>query len=249
MDRARLSEDSGRQAGGFLRLSLGASEPAHPEGSGEAGLSHATYIDGVQNDGTVGAAETGVMDAPTTVAAQREDGPTVDPSANEILQKALRRVWKGTPPAWTFADGSATEKAREQSSALWPIPPATVADLLGPIDENANNVLASVREWVEMAEDLIALQLLRHLSQFLAQLWVMVGFVVIGSLSLLLAINSYPFPQQSHLEFFLSILIGVAAFAILRLIVGINRNETISRVGNTMAGFKLDGNLLSGVVG
>ena len=111
-------------------------------------------------------------------------------------------------------------------------------------------VLAGVREWTEMAEDLITLQVLRHLSQFLAQLWVMVGFIVIGSLCLLLAVNSYPFPlAKPH-----GVLPGdshraCAAFAILRLVIGINRDETISRVANTMSGLKLDRDLASGLVG
>ena len=100
-----------------------------------------------------------------------------------------------------------------------------------------------------MAEDLITLQLLRHLSQFLAQIWVMVRFIVIGSFTLLLAINSYPFPFQHRIGFFLTILIAVASVVILRLVIGINRDETISRVGNTMAGFKIDHNLAASMAG
>ena len=100
-----------------------------------------------------------------------------------------------------------------------------------------------------MAEDLITLQLLRHLSQFLAQLWVMVRFIVIGSFTLLLAINSYPFPLQHRIGFFLTILIAMASVVILRLVIGINRDETISRVGNTMAGFKIDHNLAVAMAG
>jgi hypothetical protein len=110
-------------------------------------------------------------------------------------------------------------------------------------------ILEGVRKWTAMAEDLIALQLLRHLSHFLAQLWVMVGFIMFGSFTLLFAINSYPFPTQNRVEFFLAVLIAVAASVILRLVVGNNRDETISRVGNTMPGFKLDRNLAGSLVG
>jgi hypothetical protein len=37
------------------------------------------------------------------------------------------------------------------------------------------DLLDSVRAWIDMVEDLITLQLLRHLSQFLAQTWVIAG--------------------------------------------------------------------------
>jgi hypothetical protein len=43
-------------------------------------------------------------------------------------------------------------------------------------------------------------------------------------------------------------MIAVAAWAILRLVIGINRDETISRVANTMAGFKLDSNLATAMI-
>jgi hypothetical protein len=77
----------------------------------------------------------------------------------------------------------------------------------------------------------------------------MVGFIVIGSFSLLLAVNSYPFPMENRVEFFVMILIATAAFAILKLIVGINRDETISRVANTVPGLKFNRNLAAGLIG
>jgi hypothetical protein len=150
---------------------------------------------------------------------------------------------------WTFCEGKAAEKVQEDAGAGWPIAPATAAALLGKTEDEQRDSLDGVRAWIEMAEDLITLQLLRHLSQFLAQIWVMVRFIVIGSLSLLLAINSYPFPFQHRIGFYLTIMIAVAAVVILRLVIGINRDETISRVGNTMAGFKIDHNLAVAMAG
>src|SRR5262249_47343326 len=79
--------------------------------------------------------------------------------------------------------------------------------------------------------------------------WTMVGFVVVGTLTLLLAITSYPFPYQSRVEFFLAVLIALGAIAILRIVLGINRDETISRVANSIPGrLKLDRNLVSGLL-
>jgi len=179
----------------------------------------------------------------------RQDEANPIPDANEILKKILRPIWNGRPLTWTFAEGKNAEKVQEEAGAGWPILPTTAAALLGKADAGETDTLVRVREWTEMAEDLITLQLLRHLSQFLAQIWVIVRFIVIGSLTLLLAINSYPFPMQRRIGFFLAIMIGVAAWAILRLVIGINRDETISRVANATAGFKLDRNLATGMIG
>jgi hypothetical protein len=169
--------------------------------------------------------------------------------AHDILKKILYPIWNGRPLTWTFAEGKAVEKLQEEAAAGWPILPMTAAALLGQAETGEKDTLVRVREWTEMAEDLITLQLLRHLSQFLAQIWVMVRFIVIGSFTLLLAINSYPFPMQHRIGFSVTILIAVAALAILRLVIGINRDETISRVGNAMAGFKFDHNLATAMIG
>jgi hypothetical protein len=206
-------------------------------------------MDRSQQEPTVIATETQRTPVETGGVDQNQDEPTVTSGVNEILKKILSCVWEGTPLTWTFAEGKAAEKVQEETAAGWPIAPRTVNALTGKAEDGEEDVLVGVREWTEMAEDLIALQLLRHLSQFLAHLWVMVGFIVIGSLTLLLAINSYPFPMQNRNEFFLTILIAVAALAILRLVVGINRDETISRVANAMAGLKLDRNLVTGLTG
>ena len=77
----------------------------------------------------------------------------------------------------------------------------------------------------------------------------MIGFLMVGSFSLLFAINSYPFPRQDRIEFFLTVLIAVSAGVILKVVVGVNRDETISRVANTVPGLKLDQNLASSLIG
>ena len=177
------------------------------------------------------------------------DHPAPTAGALEILKKVLRPIWAGRPLTWTFAEGKVAEKVQEEAGAGWPILPATAAALLGKTKDAQEDSLDGVRAWIEMAEDLITLQLLRHLSQFLAQIWVMVRFIVIGSFALLLAINSYPFPLQHQIGFYLTVLIAMAAVVILRLVIGVNRDETISRVGNSMAGFKIDRNLAAAMAG
>ncbi len=165
------------------------------------------------------------------------------------MKKAVFRFWEGTPLTWNFAKTNPARRIAQKPGASWLISRRTRQALTGDTAVEKDDLLTAVREWTEMAEDLIVLQLLRHLSQFVAQLRVMVTFIVLGSFTLLLAINSYPFPMQNRAEFLLTILIVVAAATILRLIVGINRDETISRVANTASGLKLDRNLFTALIG
>jgi hypothetical protein len=93
-----------------------------------------------------------------------------------------------------------------------------------------------VRDWTRTAEDLIALQIVRWFAPALSQLLPITTFLVVGSVSLLLASSSYPFDQQGwlitvmmSLNFFVATVVGV-------VLVGINRDELIRRVGNTAPG-------------
>jgi len=233
-----------QDARAFVRLSPSAPAPRISESSGKPGPPQGQRTDRNQDKPT----ERQTTPGQTVGVNRSPDEPTVTAEANEILKKILRRVWEGRPLTWTFAEGKAAEKVQEEPAAGWPIAPRTAAVLVGKADYEEENILAGVREWTEMAEDLIAIELLRHLSQFLAHIWVIVGFIVFGSFALLLAINSYPFPMQNRIGFFLATLIIAAGCAILRLVVGINRDETISQVANTVAGLKLDRNLASSLV-
>ncbi len=238
-----------RDARGYVRVVLGRPAPARSTGATGAGLRQS--LDALVEETQGAAIATGQQAAPSATAVahpSREAGsPALD--ANEILKKILNPIWYGRPLTWTFAEGKTAEKLQEDAGAGWPILPTTAADLLGTAEDSENDTLVRAREWTEIAEDLITMQLLRHMSQFLAHIWVMVRFIVFGGLTLLLAINSYPFPSQHRIGFFLAILISVAAWAILRLVIGINRDETISRVANTVAGFKFDHNLATSMMG
>ena len=102
-------------------------------------------------------------------------------------------------------------------------------------------------EWVQLAEDLMAMLFMRWLAVALAQVWTLIGFLVVGSLALLLAISSYPFPFQSGLLFGMGLLIGALVLMILAIVVGFNRDELVSRLSNTAPNrLKLDQNLMGG---
>ncbi len=106
-----------------------------------------------------------------------------------------------------------------------------------------------VRDWVRMAEDLIALQIVRWFAPALSQFVPIMQFLVIGSISLLLAVTSYPFDHQGFLMTMLVLLILFVAATIGSVLLGVNRDELISRVSDTTPGrFKFDGQLVTSLM-
>jgi len=90
-----------------------------------------------------------------------------------------------------------------------------------------------IQEWVHAAEDFVALEILRYLSQFMAQLRNLLYSVTIGSLLLLLAATVYPFFPQSQILLILILLSATAAVAIITFLVQLNRDELVSRITRT----------------
>jgi hypothetical protein len=106
-----------------------------------------------------------------------------------------------------------------------------------------------VRDWVRMAEDLIALQIVRWFAPALSQFVPLMQFLVIGSISLLLAVTSYPFDHQGFLMTMLVLLIIFVAAIIGSVLLGVNRDELISRVSDTTPGrFNFDGQLVTSLL-
>jgi hypothetical protein len=104
-------------------------------------------------------------------------------------------------------------------------------------------------EWTRLAEDLLALLYLWWLAPLLAQVWTLIGFLVVGSLALLFAISSYPFTFQEHLLHGMGFLISVLVLMILVIVVGFNRDEMISRLSSTAPNrLKFDQNLVGGLL-
>jgi hypothetical protein len=127
--------------------------------------------------------------------------------------------------------------------ASWPLTPWQRDKL------NCPEQLALVRDWTRMAEDLIALQILRWFAPALSYLVPMMQFIVVGSLSLLLAAMSYPFDHQGWLTIMMACLIVFVGGVVTMILVGINRDELISRVSDTAPGrLTFDSNFLTSLV-
>src|SRR5262249_23440240 len=86
--------------------------------------------------------------------------------------------------------------------------------------------------WIREAEDLFGLVTVHWLTAAFAQIWVSIGFLVLASLSLLIAVTSYPFRLQSHMLNGLGILIVLVAAIVGWIVFALNRDELISRVAN-----------------
>ncbi len=106
-----------------------------------------------------------------------------------------------------------------------------------------------IRDWVRTVEDLLALQIVRWFAPALSQFLPIMTFLVLGSLSLLLAVSSYPFDQQGWLMTVMVFLILFVAAVVGNVLVGVNRNEFISRVSGTTPGrLTFDGQFVSSLL-
>ena len=93
-----------------------------------------------------------------------------------------------------------------------------------------------MRDWVRMAEDLIALQIVRWFAPAISQFMPLMQFLVVGSISLLLTVTSYPFDHQGWLMTMMVSLLVLVAVVVATVLLGVNRDELISRVSNTTPG-------------
>jgi hypothetical protein len=85
-------------------------------------------------------------------------------------------------------------------------------------------------------EELLALHSARWIGGALGRIWTLIGFLVVSSLSLLFSITSYPFPEQPRVMTVLGLGIAGLLVIIVRVVIGTNRDEVISRVSDTAPG-------------
>jgi hypothetical protein len=98
-----------------------------------------------------------------------------------------------------------------------------------------------VRVWLDCAEDFVAVEITRYLSQFFAQLRNILNAVVLGAFLMLLTITVYPFHPQSLLLLYLVILLGAVVVLAVWVLVAINRDEVMSHIsGNAPNQFTPD---------
>jgi hypothetical protein len=170
---------------------------------------------------------------------------------------STRQVYAFLAPVWSalpiedmtrfHRQENMEDPARVDWLRTWPL----VSKDLGQTPELGSKLvtpreLEIVRDWVRTAEDLLALQIVRWFAPALSQLLPIMTFLVLGSISLLLAVSSYPFDQQGWLMTMTMSLIVFVATVVGRVLVGVNVDELLSRVSDTAPGrLSLDSGFIS----
>ena len=186
----------------------------------------------------------------TDQLTKRYTGKNTGGKLLDNLLAMLKTHWAGIPVAKIHSSPSRDAEADEAVAAsVAPQLREEIAGLLKasklPSDAAVVDAkLGLLRDWVEMAEDLVALHIVRWLGAAMAQVWTMIGFLVIGSVCLLLAVTSYPFPRQGRLMDAVGLLIAGVVAVVLSVVIGTNTDEVLSRVKNTRPGLTPDATML-----
>jgi hypothetical protein len=104
------------------------------------------------------------------------------------------------------------------------------------------------KAWGSAATDLLALVLVSWVAVAMALIWRRISGLVVAVLALLLAVDSYPFGFQDRMIFGLFLLAAYLVLVIIRIIVGVGREELIRRIATTAEGFKINTPLISSLL-
>ncbi len=168
---------------------------------------------------------------------------TIDESRDAVYP-LLSALWDALPVEDSQKDFTSDGPGRSDADweATWPLPARHRQHL-------TDGEFQILRDWARLAEDLIAIQIVRWFAPALEQTLPIMKFLVAGTLTLLLATSSYPFDDQGWLIWVMVGLIVFSATVIGVVLVGINRDELISRVSDTTPGrLTLDSGFASSLV-
>jgi hypothetical protein len=166
-----------------------------------------------------------------------------------MITPILRAYWRRLSIAEAFPNVGTpapklAEPTRPQSDPWW-----TIAAGIAPQPPSVDASEASLVAWVRAAEDLLSLLFVSWLAVAMEQIWTRIGSLVVAVLALLLAVVAYPSPIQHRFVLGLGLLIAFLAALVGLIVLGVNREELISRVANTAPNrLKLDRNLISSLL-
>ena len=164
----------------------------------------------------------------------------------------LRPLWDSLPVEDVPRRSSDDAKKAMDADWLesWPLTPRQSQQLKDDSDGlNRDQKLAILRNWARTAEDLVALQIVRWFAPALSNLVPMMQFLVLASVALLLAVTSYPFDHKGWLTTMMVCLILFVGGVVGVILVGVNRDELISRVSDTTPGrLTLDSNFIGSLL-
>jgi hypothetical protein len=102
-----------------------------------------------------------------------------------------------------------------------------------PADVATTRPASELDEWVEAAEDLIALQIIAFVSQCSVHLKALAIYLGIAPVLLLIAVGSYPFQPQRFLEVCIWGLVVLVLGGVVSVYILMEKNEFLSRVSKT----------------
>jgi hypothetical protein len=91
-------------------------------------------------------------------------------------------------------------------------------------------------EWKRTAEDLLALELVDYVQWVMEQLHKLAVFLFLSLLLSTVLLSCYPFPGQSLVKLAFMVVLLVTVGALLLVMVQMNRDELLSRIGGTEPG-------------
>jgi hypothetical protein len=149
--------------------------------------------------------------------------------ASQELFFALQKLWHlrtQAPVAQAFTDTVSTKDLLPGGSHAQ-VP--TVALYMSAVPEQ-------VYVWMRMAEDFVALRVATFISHVISQLRHLLTFALIAGLLLVLSVSAYPLQPARFVTVFAWALVLVIVIAALAVIVRMERNEILSRIGGSKPG-------------
>ncbi len=119
------------------------------------------------------------------------------------------------------ADGPAREV---RDRAMW---------VVGPDTAPTAGTEKALKEWVQAAEDLIALELIAFVSQNTVHLKSLAYYLAVAPVLLLLVVGSYPFQPQRFLQVCIWAILFLVVAGVVWVYVRMEKNEFLSRISRT----------------
>jgi hypothetical protein len=145
------------------------------------------------------------------------------------LAAVLEPVWRARGPLEAYADLSSARGEAGVSQAVRSLLP----------DGMAETDAVALERAVEQAEDRLAMELVRHLNQYMDLVWNRLAVVTVLGLGLMALVTSYPFQPAGALFNWMLTVVLLAVGVIVGVLAGINRNELFARINKIPAGRSL----------
>ena len=154
------------------------------------------------------------------------------------LRNAARACFDVVEPIWIkrsanegYGDRSEPKSVNETAGAVRSL--ATVFVSPGTETDSTADKDKALKDWVQAAEDLIALELIAFISQNTVHLKALAYYLAIAPVLLLMVVGSYPFQPQRFLQVCIWTILFLVVGGVVWVYVRMEKNEFLSRVSRT----------------